>query len=89
MYSYLQIPSQKVFHFLSIATIEPMMLLEGIANHMAMYSQEQMLIYKTCRGEINFSSIIFINAFCSQISIQLKSFVKILRITQMKTFIKK
>ena len=67
MHSYLQIPSQKVFYFLSIATIEPMMLFEGIANHMAMYSQEQMLIYKTCRGEVNFCLVVFINAFFSQI----------------------
>ena len=43
--------SQRVRYVLSLMTIEPMMLLQGIGTNMAIIPTDQMILYKICRGK--------------------------------------
>ena len=41
---------QKFLFALSFMTIEPMMVLQGIASNIVMVPEDQMVLYKICRG---------------------------------------
>ena len=43
---------EKFLHFFNIMTIEPMMFLQGLAWSITSIAYSQMILYKTCRGEI-------------------------------------
>ena len=43
--------SQKLSYVLGLMTIEPMMLVQGMAAFIGMYPQDQMLLYKICRED--------------------------------------
>ena len=62
---------KKLLHFLHVMTIEPMMFLQGLGWCMTSISQNQMLLYKTCRGKIFLTNLIHI------INFKLMSFVNI------------
>ena len=40
----------KLLFALSVMTIEPMMVLQGIASNIVMVPEDQMVLYKICRG---------------------------------------
>ena len=40
----------KLKYILSILTIEPMMIFQGIASNITFVPQDQMVLYKICRG---------------------------------------
>ena len=40
----------KVRYILSLITIEPMVLVQGIAQFIILVPQDQMILYKVCRG---------------------------------------
>ena len=40
----------KLLFALSVMTIEPMMVLQGIASNIVMVPEDQMILYKICRG---------------------------------------
>ena len=42
---------KKLSHVLRLTTIEPMMLIQGLAAFIGMYPQDQMLLYKICRED--------------------------------------
>ena len=41
---------QRFLFALSFMTIEPMMILQGIASNIVMVPEDQMVLYKICRG---------------------------------------
>ena len=41
---------KKFMYALSFMTIEPMMVLQGIASNIVMVPEDQMVLYKICRG---------------------------------------
>ena len=41
----------KIKYVLSILTIEPMMIVQGIATNISIVPSDQMVLYKICRGE--------------------------------------
>ena len=43
--------SKKLTYILRLMTIEPMMLIQGMASFIGMYPQDQMLLYKICRED--------------------------------------
>ena len=42
--------SQKLSYVLGLMTIEPMMLVQGLAAGISMIATDQMVLYKICRG---------------------------------------
>ena len=42
----------KLFYLVSIMTIEPMMFAQGLAGGISSIAQDQMILYKICRGKI-------------------------------------
>ena len=48
----------KLGYILGMMTIEPMMLVQGMASFLGMYPQDQMLLYKMCRGMFRLVRII-------------------------------
>ena len=54
---------QKIRHILSVVTIEPVVFLHYLSFAITLFSQNQMIVYKTCRG------LIF-NHICSVIKVQ-------------------
>ena len=53
---------EKIRHILSVVTIEPVVFLHYLSFAITLFSQNQMIVYKTCRG------LIF-NLICSVIKI--------------------
>ena len=78
--------SQRMRYVLSLMTIEPMMLLQGIGTNMAIIPTDQMILYKICRGKqhkVLTEDFIFLKSQCVQRrnSMWQRSFVIISRIT--------
>ena len=42
--------AQKIKHYLSVVTIEPVVFFHYLAFAITLVSQNQMIVYKTCRG---------------------------------------
>ena len=54
---------QKIRHILSVVTIEPVVFLHYLSFAITLFSQNQMIVYKTCRGLIS-------KHICSVIKVQ-------------------
>ena len=46
----------KIKYAVSLMTIEPMMIVQGIATNISMVPTDQMVLYKICRGIMRFTS---------------------------------
>ena len=44
----------QLLHFLSVMTIEPMLFFQFLGFSIIGVAQSQMILYKTCRGKINY-----------------------------------
>ena len=42
---------KKLFHFLNVMTIEPMMFIQALGWQITSIATSQMILYKTCRGK--------------------------------------
>ena len=74
----------KIKYVLSILTIEPMMIVQGIATNISIVPSDQMVLYKICRGD----RIVLIKIFLEKAYFQslnliwLKSFVLKLKLIE-------